>query len=280
MFQFFSLANARLILLLNHFVASSPALYQFALHTTDKLSDVFTLATFALMWFWPQPREREYLKLYPDPHTSPLQNLKEWPARVRAHWIMTISREQSRAQFLVLGMAGVLGYVTARLIAFEVNAPRPFMSWLPIKAGIPGAFEGLRTYGSFPSDHAVLLAAVPTALFFWDRRLAYVWIPISIFLAITRVAVGFHTPLDMFAGALIGFVITYTLLWVFRRRRAFRRSFITLTRGYELRAAPYCYILYFITFLGAVEFAMHFQHVLDALFALRSDLMVRLTRGG
>jgi undecaprenyl-diphosphatase len=278
MFEMFSLANLRLVLWLNHWVASEPGLYKTALHITDELSDLITLATFALLWFWPHPREREQLHPFPDAHIGFAQKLRELPANIRAQWILSLSREQSRAQFLVLGMAGVLGYVTARLLAFEIDAPRPFASWLPIKAGIPGAFEGLRTYGSFPSDHAVLLAALPTALFFWDRRLAYIWIVLSLLFGITRVAVGFHSPLDMVGGALIGLVYAYAGLWLYRQRGAWSRAFTVLARGYEMRAAPYCYLLYFITFLGAVEFAMHFQHVLDALFMLRGDLMMRFAR--
>jgi membrane-associated phospholipid phosphatase len=280
MFDLFTLANARLMVALNHWVASSPSLYKLALHVTDKFSDLLTLATFAVLWFWPQAKEREYLQAYPDAPLSFFQKLKLWPRRVRYRWMNELTREESRAQFLVLGLTGVLGYVTARLIAFELNAARPFATVLPIRAGIPGAFEGLRTYGSFPSDHAVLLTALPVALFFWDRTLAYIWIGLALFFATARVAVGFHSPLDMAGGALIGVLYTYGGLWLYRKRGAFGRAFLIFARGFELRAAPYCFILYVLVALGSVEFAMHFQHVLDALFAMRGELLARFSHRG
>jgi membrane-associated phospholipid phosphatase len=279
MFDFLSLANARIIIALNHWVASSPSLYGIALHVTDKISDVLTLVTFALLWFWPHAPERTHLLLYPDARMSVFQKLRTWPARVRARWVTTLSREESRAQFLVLGVSGVLGYVMARLIAFELDSPRPFISFLPIRAGVPGAFEDLRTYGSFPSDHAVMLAAIPVALLFWDRKLAYFWALLSVFFMATRVAVGFHWPLDMLAGAAIGGVLTYGMMRLYRARGKFSRSFLILARGFDLRAAPYCFILYALVFLGAAEFAMHFQHLLQAVFTIRSEVMGRFAGG-
>jgi membrane-associated phospholipid phosphatase len=280
MFELLRLADARIVVALNHWVASSPSLYSLALHVTDKFSDLLTLATFALLWFWPRAKEREYLQAYPDTPPSRFQRLKLWPRRVRYRWTHAISREESRAQFLVLGLTGVFGYVTARLIAFELNVSRPFATILPIRAGVPGAFEGLRTYGSFPSDHAVLLAALPVALFFWDRTLAYIWLGFALIFATARVAVGFHSPLDMAGGALIGVLLTYGGLCLYRRRGAFERFFQTFARGFELRSSPYCYILYVLVALGAVEFAMHFQHVLDALFAARGELLARFGHRG
>lgn len=280
MFDFFRLADARIVVALNHWVASSPTLYLLALHVTDKFSDLLTLATFALLWFWPQASLREQLLVYPDLSLSFAQKLKLWPRSIRSRWMHALTREESRAQFLVLGFAGVLGYVTARIIAFELDVARPFATILPIHAGVPGAFEGLRTYGSFPSDHAVLLAALPVALLFWDRTLAYIWIGFSLIFAMARVAVGFHSPLDMAGGALIGGLLTFGGLGLYRRRGAFGRFFQTFARGFELSAAPYCYILYVLVAMGAIEFAMHFQHVLEALFVMRGELMARIGRHG
>lgn len=273
MYEFFTLGNARLMIAVNHWAASDPAVYMFLLLMTDKVSDVLTLATFALLWFWPEPKEREYLLAHPDAPRS-------WVQQLRLRWRMALSREESRAQFLVLGFAGVLGYVTARMIAFEIDASRPFATVLPIRSGVPGAFEDLRTFGSFPSDHAVMLAAIPTALLFWDRSLAYLWVCLSVVLVFSRVAVGFHFPVDMIGGGLIGATYAYTGLSLFRRRGKFARTVLNIARGFDLRSAPYCYILYSLALLGAIEFAMHFEHVLQALFTVRSEVLHRFARGG
>lgn len=276
MFHFVWLINVRLLLVLNHFLADRPALYQTALFVTDHVADLLTIATFGLLWFWPQARERQYLLLYAG------QNLNWWDRwRVRLHnllqrWTQSLSRDESRAQFLLLMLLGFSGYVLARLLAFEFDISRPFATWLPVRAGVPGAFEDLRVYGSFPSDRAVLLAALPVALWFWDRTLATVWLVAGVFLMMVRVAVGFHSPLDMLGGGAIGVLITAPPFVAFRRRRKLYRVLLTLARGFNLSAAPYCFLLYALVLLGGLEFAMHFKHVLEMLFTLRADILYRL----
>ena len=266
------LGNARLLLALNHFAADHPTFYKLALFATDKFADVLTVALFALLWFWPQMRQRQHLQQHGASRLNPFAGT--WN-NLRTQWAMDLTREQSRAQFLVLGFSGMVGYASARLIAFELDISRPFMTYLPVRAPMDGAFDGLRTYGSFPSDHAVLLAALPVALLYWDRRLAVFWAGLGIVLAFARVAVGFHYPLDMIGGAVIGVLVTSIAFALYERRGAFHNAFNILGKACDLKNAPYCYVLYFLMVLGAVEFAMHFQHVLEMIFTLRGELLSR-----
>jgi len=268
------LGNARLLLALNHFTADHPTFYKLTLFATDKFADILTLATFALLWFWPQIKQRRHLQQHAAARLNFFGGAWE---NLRTQLAMDLTREQSRAQFLVLGLAGVIGYSTARMIAFEMDISRPFMTYLPVRAPMEGAFEGLRTYGSFPSDHAVLLASLPVALLYWDRRLALLWAGISVILACARVAVGFHYPLDMVGGAVIGVLVTSTAFALYERRGAFHSVFTVLGKAFDLKNAPYCYVLYFLMVLGAVEFAMHFQHVLSMIFTLRGELLSRFS---
>lgn len=68
--------------------------------------------------------------------------------------------------------------------------------------------EALEGWSSFPSDHAVLFAALVTAIFLIDRRagwLAAGWSLVVVLLP--RLYLGFHYPSDIAAGALLGTVI-------------------------------------------------------------------------
>lgn len=61
---------------------------------------------------------------------------------------------------------------------------------------------------SFPSDHAVYMTALATAIFFADRKigaLAFAWTAIVILLP--RVLLNYHYPTDILAGAAIGAVV-------------------------------------------------------------------------
>ena len=234
------LLDARILLWLNGPTAAHPWLFQLALLLTDKLGDAVTLATIAWLWFW--------------------------PVRPAASSV-TMTRTESRARVIVFAMAGMAAYVTARLIAFSVDADRPFATFLPVH-GIPGAFEGLRTYGTFPSDHAALLGALPVALMYWNKRAAWVWAGLSAVLIVARVAVGFHYPSDMVAGTVIGVVLTAIAMQLFDRVPVIRRLMLWIARLFE--RAPLNYVLYALGALAVVEFLMHFKHVLWLLFELKS----------
>jgi len=234
------LFDARILLWLNHPVANHPWLFRVALLLTDKLGDAATLATIAWLWFW---RERAGASDVP------------------------MSRAESRARVIIFAAAGMAAYVTARLIAFAVNADRPFATFLPVH-GIPGAFDGLRTFGSFPSDHAALLGALPVALLYWNRRAAWIWTGIAALLVVARVAVGFHYPSDMLAGAAIGALFTIVAMWLFDHAAIIRRPVLWIARLFE--RPPVNYLLYALGALAVVEFLMHFRHVLWLMFVLKS----------
>jgi membrane-associated phospholipid phosphatase len=221
-----------------------PWLFKTCLLLTDKLGDAATLATIAWLWFW---RDRS--------------------GAAATAQATSMTRTESRARVIVFAAAGMAAYVTARLIAFAVDADRPFATFLPVH-GIPGAFDGLRTFGSFPSDHAALLGALPVALLYWNRRAAWVWTGIALLLALARVSVGFHYPSDMIVGAAIGAVFTVAAMTLFGRVPILRRSVMWIA-GLFARS-PVNYLLYALGALAVAEFLMHFKHVLWLMFVLKS----------
>lgn len=230
------LADARILLWLNHSLARHPRLFQFGLFLTDEFADVATLGTMAWLWFW---------------RRAP------------------ITRQESRARLIVFAGAGMAAYVAARLIAFTLDVDRPFTTYLAVR-GTPGAFEGLRTFGSLPSDHAALLAALPFALLYWNRRVAWMWTILAFFLVVVRVAVGFHYPSDMLAGMALGVSFTAAAMMLFDRRGIVHATANWVAGGFS--RSPQCYVLYALAALVVLEFIMHFRHVLQLLFALRSAL--------
>jgi membrane-associated phospholipid phosphatase len=251
MAEYLSLADARLLLWLNHALAAHPRLYLAGLFFTDKASDLALGLTALVLWFWPYKltawRERE-----PDAGLS-----------------ISGARRASRARLIAFGVGGMSAYVVARVIAAELDRPRPFATYLPVE-GVPGAFEGLRTFGTFPSDHAALLAAVPVGFACWSTGLGWAWAAAALFLAATRVAVGFHYPLDIAAGGLIGAVCTGAAMWAFDRRRRVYLLTSRVAEGFE--RGRVAYVLYAVLGVVALEFALHFKHVLAALLWLRARL--------
>lgn len=278
-------ANVRILLWLNHFFAAHSKFYKLALFLTDRGSDLLVLGTLLLLWFW--PRNENQRTIFSD---APLSGTSRKGNPLREFWLSLTSedvdkplltRQQSRAQVIIFGFGGMVGYVLARLIAFELDINRPFASYWLVRSprDMEGVFEGLRRLGSFPSDHAAMLAGLATALFFWNRRLGYFWLVTAVVMSVCRVAVGFHYPLDMIGGAIIGFSCIYLPLRAYQRRGAIHRWTNQLADAFELTNAPYCYILYFLVMIAGLEAVKHFEHVLSFLFALRGAFLQSTGRG-
>ena len=247
------LADARILLWLNHALAQHPRLYQLGLFMTDEGADLMTLATLAWLWFW-RGRPEQTIDGSSGGASGP------HPPR---------TRRESRARLIVFAAAGMACYVSARLIAFTLDVERPFASYLPVR-GTPGAFDGLRTFGSFPSDHAALLGALPVALFWWNRRVAWGWSVLALLLIVVRVAVGFHYPVDMLAGLALGAAFGGAAMWLFDHLELVYAPADWIAGLFSRQ--PHAYLLYALAALLVAEFLMHFKNVLRLLFVLRSVL--------
>ncbi|RUL79985.1 phosphatase PAP2 family protein [Dyella choica] len=78
----------------------------------------------------------------------------------------------------------------------------------------------LRSWSSFPSDHAMMWCAVATGVYLASRRLGIVAFVYTIaFICFPRIYLGMHYPTDVLAGAVLGVVICLLLNHAVIRRR-------------------------------------------------------------
>lgn len=275
------LADARIQILINHWLAQHPELYKIALILTNRGTDVAVFATLLWLWFWPDPKRRLFFEADLDEEkntglarvlTRPVTKVRE-AAAVNVNPILW--RIESRAQLLTLAVALAAGYITSRLIGIEVGAARPFATFLPIREGEPGQFLAIRREGSFPSNHAVLLGALPF-FFYWHSWLGWVWTIFTLALIVIRSAVGFHSPLDMATGAALGLIYVGVLMRLYFRGGRVYRWAQRLAGQFELTNVPYCYYFYFLAGLTAYEvFAKHCDHIMEVIFMLRGSFLAK-----
>ena len=79
---------------------------------------------------------------------------------------------------------------------------------------------------SFPSNHAANSFVFATVLsYFYDKKKTFLYILASA-IAFSRVYVGVHYPLDIFFGAIIGYIISWIILsmWVIIKMRELKRG--------------------------------------------------------
>ena len=89
-----------------------------------------------------------------------------------------------------------------QLIAGSVAEPRPYVVLPHVLVLVSRS-----TDYSFPSDHAVMAGAVAVGVLLAGRTLGWVAVVLAVLMAVTRVYVGAHFPLDVAAGLAFGALV-------------------------------------------------------------------------
>ncbi|MFA6297659.1 phosphatase PAP2 family protein [bacterium] len=139
------------------------------------------------------------------------------PARLYAEYGTVLFAGVLMCAWLLTRRDGDLDRVTAALwaplgalIAIGVNQflvaafaePRPYTV-------LPDALVlvSRSTDYSFPSDHAVMAGAVTVGVLLANRKLGALTAGLAVLMAVTRVYVGAHFPLDVAAGLAVGAIV-------------------------------------------------------------------------
>jgi undecaprenyl-diphosphatase len=109
----------------------------------------------------------------------------------------------------------LLTLVTAALVADGVSLL--LRQWIgrdrpPLVYPEPKPLVHLPHTGAFPSGHSTTAFACATVLAWSDRRLAVPAYVLAALIAISRVYVGVHWPLDIVGGAVLGTLVATALL--------------------------------------------------------------------
>lgn len=128
--------------------------------------------------------------------------------------VLILAIKNSRVVILVALSSGIV-YVLNLLIGYFAMRHRPF-----VDHEVNKLVEKVATSKSFPSDHAALAFVIASLLsFFYPRwsRAFYVW---AFLIALSRIFVGVHYPLDVAAGIIIGIAVALAV----RRCMGIRQS--------------------------------------------------------
>jgi len=168
-------------------------------------------------------------------------------------------REWRREMVVATIMSGLLALATGRLLAHALPfRVRPIYN-PELHLQFPSADlreATLRTWSSFPSDHAMLWMSVATGIFLvWRGVGLLALLYTAIFTCLPRAYLGFHYPTDLLAGAAIGIAITY----VMTRNRVRTWYAVPVLRSIQRFPGP-CYTL---AFLLCFELITQFEELLQ-----------------
>ena len=171
---------------------------------TDLIMRFFSiLADPVTMWLWVMVLGFVLYSISPDPHAG--AGAKQPAASARRFMKCCIS-----IAFVYGVNAGVY-----KLLKFLVHRPRPFVEQEVI---LRLSVDGMNCFSSFPSGHAAnafMLAVILGSICGKMRPFIY---SAALLIALSRIYLGVHYPLDVTAGACLGASVT----WLFLRVRPLR----------------------------------------------------------
>lgn len=118
---------------------------------------------------------------------------------------------QQRKRTLLLGVISFpIAYGVLKLIGHFYYDARPFVvgHFLPL---VPHEANN-----GFPSDHTFIAAAISALLWPFTRPGSLICWGLTVFVAVSRVYVGVHHPIDVI-GSIIGSILVTGLVWRYRR---------------------------------------------------------------
>lgn len=106
-----------------------------------------------------------------------------------------------RPSLTLLGLAGALGWGAANIVREVVGRARPGSLLADVQLGYDVPAVG----PSFPSGHAIVVTMLATVLMpYVSNRIRVAMVLLAITVAVARLYVGAHMPLDVAAGAAYG----------------------------------------------------------------------------
>lgn len=126
-------------------------------------------------------------------------------------FIIFFKGEKKDKRFFVPILAALLScwIIVEGLMKFVFARPRPGLSDGALVIASSGWY-------SFPSSHAAISWALAAILSFYAPRFRWGWFVLAAIISFTRIYLGVHFPLDVVAGAIIGYGMgIFALQWAY-----------------------------------------------------------------
>ncbi len=128
-------------------------------------------------------------------------------------WV--IDGKIKKEQVLHALIAVSLVVVVSELIKAFFPTLRPYL----VNGSHPLVFL-TETDGSFPSSHTALAFSLATTIWLHDKKIGWLYLICAVVIGIARVMANVHYPRDIFAGAVLGILVSFTVEKLHIRLRA------------------------------------------------------------
>jgi undecaprenyl-diphosphatase len=135
--------------------------------------------------------------------------------------IITFFIKRDNVYSLLIVGTGAFSWVVSYVIKNITKIPRPF-----VELNLTPLF--METGFSFPSSHVTVIAALSVIVWNIDYRLGILFFIFTVLVALSRMIIGVHYPIDVVSGLIIGVIIGLSILWFYNNTSqfAFLRKYI------------------------------------------------------
>lgn len=123
-------------------------------------------------------------------------------------WFSKTGNRHENRKIVVLAVT--VAFITLgidKLIEMTYFRPRPFVTH-----AVTLLSEKSKSDPSFPSNHAAGSFALAFSMFWKRRKAGSILIVLAFLMALSRIFIGVHYPLDVMVGALIAFSVAYIVI--------------------------------------------------------------------
>lgn len=118
--------------------------------------------------------------------------------------LWAIDGKIKKEQVLHALVASLFAWTLAEIIKRLIPTTRPFM----VNGEMPLTLT-VNNDGSFPSGHTSAAFALATTIWLHDRKVGWAYIIAALIVGAARVLANVHYPVDILAGAILGFVTAF-----------------------------------------------------------------------
>jgi len=130
---------------------------------------------------------------------------------VAGWWLARGRDDRTMATALLAPVGALVAVVLQQPLISWAGHPRPFVVHPDALVLVSRSADA-----SFPSDHACVVGAVTAVLLLVDRRLGAVSAVLALLMAVARVYVGAHWPVDVLAGLVFGAAVALAVTLALR----------------------------------------------------------------
>jgi undecaprenyl-diphosphatase len=112
--------------------------------------------------------------------------------------------------FSLLFLSGIFSWILANIFKniFSINRPFIDLNIAPLYSEVGY---------SFPSVHMTVLTAISFIVFSLNKKIGIIFFMISIITGVSRIIIGVHYPLDILGGLILGLIVSFSLIKIFKQ---------------------------------------------------------------